>query len=583
MRLSEYCLKSKPENRNRDDSASAAEPHLIATIVASTSTIRFVVFDRAGQLLTSQSAVSPTIISDDEGVCEIDPAAVLDIVTSCIKRGIHHLNETNCDVLALKALGVATQTSTVVLWNSKTGLPLCDAIGQMDTRAADTVAEFLAGKARGDRRHLQKLSGLPLSTLFSAAKLQWIVANVVGVKQAVREGTCMFGTLDSWLVWKLTGGPAGGVHVTDVTNAALTQLMNIRTLDWDDDLRAFWEIPTALVLPTILSCSEIAGNVATGPLKGLPVAGILGVQNASLLGQQCFNAGDAKITYGSGCNVLYNTGVKPVLSRHGLLTTIAFKLGCNEKVRYALEGPTAAAGETLDWLVNKLNIASSVGELDRLAASVASTNDLCFVPSFSGLYAPRWRDDSRGTIIGISSATDRRHIARAALESGCFQTREVLEACHNDTGLPLLSLKADGGVAVSDVAMQLQSDLLGVDVERSASSETIAWGAALAAGLALGVDTWSLDSLQEQVTVDVFRPRVSAADRDQRYSAWHRAVERSLNWSREAPPCRDVDDADESGRLSPLSVENVTVSFAVAAIGLVALSSAWIIALHRNR
>ncbi|HIC88737.1 MAG TPA: glycerol kinase GlpK, partial [Anaerolineae bacterium] len=374
-------------------------------------------------------------------------------------------------------------------------------------------------------------TGLPIATYFSGPKIKWILENVPEARQAAEQGDALFGNIDTWLIWWLTGGPDGGAHVTDVTNASRTMLMNLRRLDWDDELLELLGIPRSM-LPAIRPSSDPAIYGTTrdnGPFRGeVPICGDLGDQQAALVGQTCFGVGEAKNTYGTGCFMLLNTGSEIVPSQHGLLTTVAYGIG--EQTTYALEGSIAITGAAVQWLRDNLGIIKSAAESEELAQSVTDTGGVYFVPAFSGLFAPYWRDDARGLIIGLTRYTTKAHIVRATLEAICYQTREVLDAMHADSGVALTTLKVDGGAVVNNFLMQRQADILGVPVIRPRVNETTALGAAYAAGLAVGF--WrSLDELRANWGVDrVFEPQVSDEEREAGYAGWTKAVQRTFDW-----------------------------------------------------
>ncbi|KAG0424847.1 hypothetical protein HPB47_027948, partial [Ixodes persulcatus] len=437
-------------------------------------------------------------------------------------------------------IGVSNQRETTIVWDKVTGKPLHNAIDSsvcVFCFVFNSAATLLSTLVRS-YLCFQKKCGLPLSTYFSAVKLVWLLENIPEVKQAVDDGRCMFGTVDTWILFNLTGGTKGGVHITDVTNASRTMLMDIETLMWDEYLCNFFGVPMS-VLPSIRSSSEIYGMLCDGPLAGVPISGCLGDQSAALVGQLCFNIGQAKCTYGTGCFLLYNTGLEHqctfffqiVQSNHGLLTTVAYKLGPNRPVQYALEGSVAIAGAAVRWLRDNLSIINSSSEVEKLALTVNSSHGVCFVPAFAGLYAPYWQPDARGIICGLTQFTTKAHIARATLEAVCFQVREILDAMDSDTGVALKQLLVDGGMAVNELLMRLQADLLGICVVRPQMSETTALGAAIAAGAAEGIDVWSLDSNKfPSVTTDVFEPSILPTERESRYAKWKDAVRRSMHW-----------------------------------------------------
>ena len=423
------------------------------------------------------------------------------------------------------AVGITNQRETTVIWDRTSGQPVYPAIVWQDTRTDRLIAAL--GRDRGPDR-FRPATGLPLATYFSGPKARWILDEIPAARERAEAGELAFGTIDTWLAWNLTGGIDGGVHVTDVTNASRTQLMDLATLDWSDDLLAAIGVPRA-ILPAIRSSSEVYGT-GTGELRGVPIAGILGDQQAALVGQACLDPGDAKNTYGTGCFLLLNTGTQIVPSTSGLLTTVAYRLG-DAPAHYALEGSVAIAGALVQWLRDNLGLIRSADEIEALARTVDDNGGVWFVPAFSGLYAPHWRSDARGVIVGLTRYANRGHIARAALEATAWQTREVLDAMHADAGVALTSLRVDGGMVVDELLMQLQADAIGVPVVRPKVAETTALGAAYAAGLAVGV--WSDPSeLRANWAVDkTWEPSLPEADRERAYATWKRAVERTLDWA----------------------------------------------------
>ncbi len=427
------------------------------------------------------------------------------------------------------AIGITNQRETTVVWDRRTGKPLCNAIVWQDTRTQD-ICDAVAAKNGGVDCFREK-TGLPLATYFSATKIGWILDHVGGARAAAERGEALFGTIDSWLIWNLTGGPDGGAHVTDVTNASRTLLMNLRTLDWDDELLKAFDVPRAM-LPRITSSSEAGGWGVTRKTSGsgreIPICGNLGDQQAALVGQACFSAGDCKNTYGTGCFMLLNTGQKPVVSRCGLLTTVGYRFGDGPAV-YALEGSIAVTGALVQWLRDNLGIIAASKDIEPLAASAIDNGGVYFVPAFSGLFAPRWRSDARGTIVGMTRFTNRSHIARAALEASAYQTRDVLEAMRNDSGVELTTLKVDGGMTANDLLMQFQADVLGIAVSRPKVMETTALGAAYAAARA--INAWpEKPSVQGAGGGKIWEPKMDRATRDRLYERWLAAVERSLGW-----------------------------------------------------
>ena len=424
------------------------------------------------------------------------------------------------------ALGITNQRETTVVWERATGRPVYNAIVWQDTRTDQMVNE-LANTGGLDR--FRARTGLPLATYFSGPKVRWILDNVHGARTAAENGELLFGNIDSYLIWWLTGGPDGGVHVTDVTNASRTMLMSLDTLAWDAELLDAFGVP-AVMLPEIRASSEVYGHLTFGLLGGVPLAGDLGDQQAATVGQACFSIGEAKNTYGTGNFLLLNTGTEPVPSRSGLLTTVAYRLGVDQPTVYALEGSIAVTGALVQWLRDNLGLIQTSADVETLAASVEDNGGIYFVPAFSGLFAPHWRNDARGVIVGLTRYANKGHFARAALEATAYQTREIVEAMQADSGVLLTSLKVDGGMVVNSTLMQFQADMLGVPVVRPRVAETTALGAAYAAGLATGYWT-NLDDLRHNWGVDhTWAPGLPADRREAFYRDWKRAVSRSFDW-----------------------------------------------------
>jgi glycerol kinase len=426
----------------------------------------------------------------------------------------------------LAAIGITNQRETTVLWNRKTGEPVANAVVWQDTRVADYVTEF--AKSGGQDRFRAK-TGLPLTTYFSGLKIRWVLENVRGVRKLAESGDVLFGNIDSFLVWNLTGGPSAGTHVTDVTNASRTQLMNLETLFWDQELLEAFGIPKAM-LPQISSSSEIYGHAKESSLKDVAIAGILGDQQAALVGQTCFEPGEAKNTYGTGCFLLMNTGTRKVDSRSGLLTTMAYKFG-DKQAHYALEGSIAITGALVQWVRDNLGLIQKSSDIESLARTVKDNGGVYFVPAFSGLYAPYWKDSARGVIAGLTRYANKGHLARAVLEATAFQTRDVLEAMEKDSGIKLDVLRTDGGMVDDELLMQFQADILDRPVVRPVTKDaTTALGAAYAAGLAVGYFK-DLKDLRANWVVDrTWKPNLEKAKRDEMYKLWQRAVARSFDW-----------------------------------------------------
>ena len=493
----------------------------VGAIDQGTTSTRFIVFDQKGDMVALAQKEHRQIYPQP-GWVEHDPMEIIgntrDVVAAALAKADLRASD-------LAAVGITNQRETTILWDKKTGKPLCNALVWMDTRTAALVTN-LARDGGQDRFRLK--TGLPLATYFSGLKLRWILDNVSGAREKARSGQALFGTIDSWLAWNLTGGAGGGEHIIDVTNASRTQLMNLATCEWDDDLLAAFDIPRGC-LPRIVPSSQVYGTLADGPLTGVRISGILGDQQAALVGQTCFSPGEAKNTYGTGCFLLLNTGTQPVQSKAGLLTTLAYRFG-TEAPRYALEGAIAITGALVQWLRDNLKMFDSAPEIEALARTVEDNGDVYFVPAFSGLYAPYWRDDARGVIAGLTRYANRGHIARAALESTAYQVRDVVEAMQSDSGIALSSLKTDGGMVANALLMQFQADILNAPVVRPKVTETTALGAAYAAGLAVGM--WpGVEELRKHWAIDrTWTPQMGAEQRDKYYKSWKKAVTRSFGW-----------------------------------------------------
>lgn len=491
-----------------------------AAIDQGTTSTRCMIFDHSGKVVTYDQKEHEQIYPKP-GWVEHDPQEIWtrtqEVISGALRKG-------GIDTGDLTAVGITNQRETAVVWNRKTGRPYYNAIVWQDTRTDQIINEL--GKEGGQDRFRAKV-GLPLATYFSGPKVRWMLDNVSGLREAAEAGDAVFGNIDTFLTWWLTGGPNGGVHITDVTNASRTMLMNLETLDWDEEILGIMGIPRSM-LPTIKSSSEVYGN-AVGSLGGVPVAGILGDQQAALVGQTCFSSGEAKNTYGTGCFMLLNTGEKIVPSKSGLLTTMGYKFGDKPAV-YALEGSIAITGALVQWLRDNLGLIKSSPEVEELANTVEDNGGIYFVPAFSGLYAPYWKSNARGAIVGMTRYVNKGHIARATLEATAFQTREVLDAMNADSGVDLTALKVDGGMVYNNTLMQFQSDILGVPVIRPTVAETTALGAAYAAGLATGF--WNnLDELRQNWGVDhTWEPKMDDADRERLYAGWKKAVTRTFDW-----------------------------------------------------
>jgi len=498
----------------------------IAALDQGTTSTRCIVFDPMGQPVASAQKEHAQIYPQP-GWVEHAPAEILRNTEEVIAGALANAKLTARDIAAL---GITNQRETTLIWDRHTGEPLHNALVWQDTRVDPLVAYFSAqggaqGGNVGGKDRFRAATGLPLASYFSGLKLKWLLDHVPGARAKAAAGEVLFGTVDCWLLWHLT---RGGRHVTDVTNASRTQLMNLHTLQWDPELLRTFDIPAA-VLPSIASSSEVYGEVAQGALAGVPIAGILGDQQAALVGQACFQPGEAKNTYGTGCFLLMNTGEKPVSSAAGLVTTVAYQLGA-APVCYALEGSVAISGALVQWLRDNLGIIHSSAEVEALAASVADNGDVYIVPAFSGLYAPYWKESARGVIAGLTRFATKAHLARAALEATAYQTRDVLSAMEQDSGIRLSELRVDGGMVVNELLMQFQSDILDVEVVRPKVTETTALGAAYAAGLAVGY--WQgTDDLRRNWGIEkTWRPAMSRERRARLYGSWRKAVTRSFGW-----------------------------------------------------
>jgi glycerol kinase len=496
----------------------------VGAIDQGTTSTRFIVFDHAGKIVSTVQKEHEQIYPKP-GWVEHNPQEILSRTNEVIAEA---LAAKNIKPEELAAIGITNQRETTVVWNKKTGKPVYNAIVWQDTRTAEYVSEF---SKDGGQDRLRNKTGLPLATYFSGLKVRWILNNVPGARAAAKSGDLLFGNIDTYLIWNLTGGPDHGVHVTDVTNASRTQLMNLETLDWDPDILELFDIPRAM-LPTIKSSSEVYGKAVPPAIHGVAIAGDLGDQQAALVGQTCFKEGEAKNTYGTGCFLLLNTGTRPVQSHYGLLTTLAYKFN-NEPAHYALEGSVAITGALVQWLRDNLGLVKKSPEIEALAKTVDDNGGVYFVPAFSGLFAPYWKSSARGVIAGLTRYVNKGHIARAVLEATAFQTREVVDAMKNDSGIDLDVLRTDGGMIENELLMQFQSDILNKPVVRPVIKETTALGAAYAAGLAVGFYK-NLDDLRANWAVDkTWKPAMEENKRESMYKLWKKAVTRTFDWVEE--------------------------------------------------
>ena len=492
----------------------------VAAIDQGTTSTRFMVFDHGGQVVGIEQKEHKQIYPKP-GWVEHDPMEIWQRTQEVIQGG---LGKAGVQAGDIAAVGITNQRETAVVWEKATGNPVYNAVVWQDTRT-DQIVDQLGAEGGQDR--LRPTTGLPLATYFSGPKVKWILDNVEGLRQRAENGELLFGTVDSWVLWNLTGGPNGGVHVTDVTNASRTLLMNLETLDWEEENLSVIGVPRAM-LPEIRPSSEVYGE-AVGDLAGIPVGGILGDQQAALFGQTCFSVGEAKNTYGTGNFLLLNTGTEAVPSKSGLLTTVGYKIGEQPAV-YCLEGSIAITGALVQWLRDNLGLISSAPEVEELARTVEDNGGAYFVPAFSGLFAPYWKSNARGVIAGLTRYVTKGHIARAALEATAYQTREVVDAMNADSGVPLTSLKVDGGMVANDLLMQFQADILGVPVIRPTVAETTALGSAYAAGLATGF--WNeVEDLRVNWGKDKeWQPQMDEQTRERGYSFWKKAVTRAFDW-----------------------------------------------------
>jgi len=493
----------------------------IASIDQGTTSTRCILFDKQGNIVSIAQKEHKQIYPKP-GWVEHDPEEIwqntLEVIAQCrVSKRI--------SIKDIGACGITNQRETTVIWNKRTGKPYYNALVWQDTRVGKTVDEL--EKSTSSDWFRQK-TGLPLATYFSGLKIQWVLDNVAGVREDAEKGDAIFGNMDTYIVWHLTGGAKGGLHITDVTNASRTQLMNLNTQTWDDEILEKLNIPKQ-ILPEIQPSSKVYGNITSEVMEGIPLAGILGDQQAALVGQTCFNPGEAKNTYGTGCFMLLNTGTKPIPSKYGLLTTVAYQFE-NQPVHFALEGSVAVTGALVQWLRDNIGLIKNSQEVQKLAEGVEDNGGVYFVPAFSGLYAPYWQNSARGVIAGLTRYVNKGHIARSVLEATAYQTKDVLEAMEQDAGIEISSLRVDGGMTVNELLMQFQSDMLDVPVIRPKMIETTALGAAYAAGLAVGFWQNFEDLVQNWGVDKQWKPDMPAEKRTEYYHGWKKAIERSLNW-----------------------------------------------------
>ncbi|AJM78050.1 glycerol kinase GlpK [Rathayibacter toxicus] len=494
----------------------------VIAIDQGTTSSRAIIFDKKGSIVATGQKEHRQILPR-AGWVEHDPIEIWNNVREVIGQALSRADLTRHDIASV---GITNQRETAVVWDKTTGRPVYNAIVWQDTRT-QPIVNRLAGDEGLDR--FKSVVGLPLATYFSGTKIVWILDNVPGAREKATAGDLLFGTTDTWVLWNLTGGIDGGVHKTDVTNASRTLFLDLETLEWRDDILEAFGVPKSM-LPEVCSSSEVYGTVESSSLlREVPIAGILGDQQAATFGQAAFDPGEAKNTYGTGNFLIFNTGTEIVHSKNGLLTTIGYKLGDGE-VHYALEGSIAVSGSLIQWLRDNLGLIGSAPEVEALAATVDDNGGAYFVPAFSGLFAPYWRSDARGALVGLTRYVNKGHIARAALEATAFQTREVLDAVNADSGVPLHELKVDGGMIANNLLMQFQADILRVPVVRPVVAETTALGAAYAAGLAVGF--WqNLDDLRQNWQEDSrWTPEMDKDEADRQYRLWKKAVTKTFDW-----------------------------------------------------
>jgi glycerol kinase len=494
----------------------------IASIDQGTTSTRCIIFDHSGSIVASEQKEHEQIFPR-AGWVEHNGKEIWDNTLEVVEGALKNASLEASDI---DAIGITNQRETAMVWDKTTGEPVYNAIVWQDTRT-QAICDELAGLGGGADRYKAKV-GLPLATYFSGPKIRWILDNVDGARDKAEAGDLLFGNTDAWLVWNLTGGVDGGVHITDVTNASRTMLMDLSSLSWDEEIAGEMKIPVSM-LPAIKSSSEVYGDCKAGVLSGKPVAGILGDQQAATFGQACLEIGTAKNTYGTGNFMLLNTGEEQVPSENGLLTTVCYKIGDNKPI-YALEGSIAVSGSLVQWLRDNLGMIKAAPEIEDLAKTVDDNGGAYFVPAFSGLFAPHWRSDARGALVGLTRYVNKGHIARAVLEATAFQSKEVLDAMNADSGVPLKELRVDGGMVANETLMQFQADILDVDVVRPKVAETTALGAAYAAGLAVGF--WeSEDDIRQNWGEDKrWTPSMDAKERDRQYRNWKKAVTKTLDW-----------------------------------------------------
>ncbi|XP_069110970.1 glycerol kinase 3-like [Argopecten irradians] len=512
--------------------------HLVGSIDQGSSSTRFSVFSsKTGEMLAYHQEES-VIFSPSERAVEMDPKWILESTRDCMLKTAEKMENLGIHINDVKCIGITNQMLTLILWDRVTGQPVCNAIVYSDSRGHDRHQKYERNLSKEECSKFQKETGMPLTSLFLPIKLPWLLENIPEVKEAFDQGRLLTGTVNTWFLWSLTGGPDGGVYVTDVTNACHTGLMNLNTFTWDEHICSVFNVPTS-VLPAIHSTSEIYGCIQDGPFKGIPLSGMIGDQPSATTGQLCFKPGESKCTYGTVASLNINTGTKIVSSSHGLLTSPLYQLGKGSPSVYMLEAVVASGGCVIKWIRDNLGMIETASEIEELAGSVQDTDDCYFVPAFEGFFCPYWTDDARGVICGLNSNTTKAHICRAALESICFQVRKVLEIAAEESGFPIPSLRADGGMAVNSFFMQMQADILGGIVVRPFMKETTSFGAALMAGAASGIDVFRInaDSLGLEVEFpqkyDTFENSCSVEALEKRLKRWEKAVQKSFDWMKD--------------------------------------------------
>ncbi|PAA63448.1 hypothetical protein BOX15_Mlig011932g3, partial [Macrostomum lignano] len=537
-----------------------ADSVLIGSIDQGTGSSRFLVFSSSTGALITYHQEEVDIIYPRNGWAEANPDQLVQSVLSCISSAVSNLAALGIAANRIGCIGIANQRETLVAWDRRTGEPVHPAILWLDARTEQTVERLIATTRSRSAAEFRSICGLPITTYFTGVKIRWLLDNVPAARELQSSGNLMMGTVDTWLLYKLTGE-----YATDVTNASRTMLLDLATCQWDPRLCRFFGLDQKM-LPKVCSSAELFGriSVADCPLAGVPITGILGDQQAALVGQGCLESGDTKNTYGSGCFMLCNTGLSPVVSSSGLLTTVAYQLGRSAAPVYALEGSVAVAGTAIRWLRDSLGIVGSVAETETLAGKVPDTAGCYFVPAFNGLYCPYWRSDARGLIVGLTGATSREHLCRAALEAVCYQSRELLDCMETECGTTLNRIKVDGGMTSNRLLMQLQADLAGVTVVRPEMAETTALGAAVAAAWGHGID---MTASVRQSSVTEFYPMTGPVDRLRKFQRWLDAVQRSIGWHRQ----EDDGEGDAGGSSAGSLGSAGHLAFAVFLVGSAAL------------